>query len=208
MQIAVLTFDGFNELDSFIAAAILNRVKAKGWKAHITVAVRRSDLDERHHRSAPAAAGVRARSGCGHHRQRRQDARDRRRCRSAVADQARSVPAADRRAMFRHADPGQAGLDRRSAGLHRPDDKALGHRSRRARAGRAVRRARQCGDRRRLPVFAISGGLDDRARRVDRGHAGRDPLCRAGRRKGRASGAGDGRGIAVPRARPRAARAG
>ena len=36
MQIAVLTFDGFNELDSFIASAILNRVKAKGWKAHIT----------------------------------------------------------------------------------------------------------------------------------------------------------------------------
>ena len=36
MQIAVLTFDGFNELDSFIAAAILNRLKAKGWQAHIT----------------------------------------------------------------------------------------------------------------------------------------------------------------------------
>jgi transcriptional regulator GlxA family with amidase domain len=36
VQIAVLTFDGFNELDSFIAAAILNRVKANGWKAHIT----------------------------------------------------------------------------------------------------------------------------------------------------------------------------
>ena len=36
MQIAVLTFDGFNELDSFIAAAILNRLKPKGWKAHIT----------------------------------------------------------------------------------------------------------------------------------------------------------------------------
>ena len=36
MQIAVLTFDGFNELDSFIAASILNRMKAKGWKAHIT----------------------------------------------------------------------------------------------------------------------------------------------------------------------------
>ena len=36
MQIAVLSFDGFNELDSFVAAAILNRVKAKGWKAHIT----------------------------------------------------------------------------------------------------------------------------------------------------------------------------
>ncbi|MEW9856482.1 DJ-1/PfpI family protein [Novosphingobium sp. M1R2S20] len=36
MQIAVLTFDGFNELDSFVAAAILNRMKAQGWAAHIT----------------------------------------------------------------------------------------------------------------------------------------------------------------------------
>lgn len=36
MRIAVLTFDGFNELDSFIAASILNRLKAKGWKAEIT----------------------------------------------------------------------------------------------------------------------------------------------------------------------------
>jgi len=36
MQIAVLTFDGFNELDSFVAAAILNRMKPYGWKAHIT----------------------------------------------------------------------------------------------------------------------------------------------------------------------------
>ena len=36
MQIAILTLDGFNELDSFIAAGILNRMKAKGWAAHIT----------------------------------------------------------------------------------------------------------------------------------------------------------------------------
>lgn len=36
MQIAILTFDGFNELDSFIAAGILNRMKAKGWQTHIT----------------------------------------------------------------------------------------------------------------------------------------------------------------------------
>jgi len=36
VQIAVLTFDGFNELDSFVASAILNRMKAKGWRAHIT----------------------------------------------------------------------------------------------------------------------------------------------------------------------------
>jgi transcriptional regulator GlxA family with amidase domain len=36
VQIAVLTFDGFNELDSFVAASILNRMKPKGWAAHIT----------------------------------------------------------------------------------------------------------------------------------------------------------------------------
>lgn len=36
MQIAVLTFDGFNELDSFIAAGILNRLRARGWAAHVT----------------------------------------------------------------------------------------------------------------------------------------------------------------------------
>lgn len=36
MQIAILTFDGFNELDSFIAAGILNRMKSQGWAAHIT----------------------------------------------------------------------------------------------------------------------------------------------------------------------------
>lgn len=35
MQIAILTFDGFNELDSFIASAILNRMRPKGWMAHI-----------------------------------------------------------------------------------------------------------------------------------------------------------------------------
>jgi transcriptional regulator GlxA family with amidase domain len=36
MRIAILTFDGFNELDSFIALGLLNRLSAKGWKAEIT----------------------------------------------------------------------------------------------------------------------------------------------------------------------------
>ncbi|ATE65573.1 DJ-1/PfpI family protein [Rhizorhabdus dicambivorans] len=35
MQIAILTFDGFNEIDSFIASSILNRMRPKGWMAHI-----------------------------------------------------------------------------------------------------------------------------------------------------------------------------
>jgi len=35
MHIAILTFDGFNELDSLIALGILNRVKKPGWKVSI-----------------------------------------------------------------------------------------------------------------------------------------------------------------------------
>ncbi|MDB9957468.1 DJ-1/PfpI family protein [Oceanospirillaceae bacterium] len=36
MNIAILTFEGFNELDSFIAAGILNRMKSNGWNVQIT----------------------------------------------------------------------------------------------------------------------------------------------------------------------------
>ena len=36
MKIAILTFEGFNELDSFIALGILNRIKGKGWEVQIT----------------------------------------------------------------------------------------------------------------------------------------------------------------------------
>ena len=35
MHIAILTFDGFNELDSFIAFGLLNRLASQGWKAEI-----------------------------------------------------------------------------------------------------------------------------------------------------------------------------
>lgn len=35
MHIAILTFDGYNELDSFIALGILNRAKKPGWKVSI-----------------------------------------------------------------------------------------------------------------------------------------------------------------------------
>lgn len=36
MQIVVLNFDGLNELDSFIASTILNRLRPHGWNACIT----------------------------------------------------------------------------------------------------------------------------------------------------------------------------
>lgn len=36
MKIAVVTFDGFNEIDSLVASHILNRIEEPGWKAEIT----------------------------------------------------------------------------------------------------------------------------------------------------------------------------
>jgi transcriptional regulator GlxA family with amidase domain len=36
MRVAVVTFDGFNELDSLVAAHIINRVGLPGWRAEIT----------------------------------------------------------------------------------------------------------------------------------------------------------------------------
>ena len=36
MRVAVLTFDGFNELDTFIPLGLLNRLSAQGWSAAIT----------------------------------------------------------------------------------------------------------------------------------------------------------------------------
>src|SRR6266540_805837 len=36
LRIAVVTFDGFNEIDSFVSSHILNRVEVDGWKAEIT----------------------------------------------------------------------------------------------------------------------------------------------------------------------------
>jgi transcriptional regulator GlxA family with amidase domain len=36
MQVAIVTFDGFNELDSFIASALINRAHGAGLRAYIT----------------------------------------------------------------------------------------------------------------------------------------------------------------------------
>lgn len=35
-EVAIVTFDGFNELDSFIAAALINRCRAQGLSAYLT----------------------------------------------------------------------------------------------------------------------------------------------------------------------------
>jgi transcriptional regulator GlxA family with amidase domain len=35
MRIAIVTFDGFNEIDTFVALGLLNRLSPQGWKAEI-----------------------------------------------------------------------------------------------------------------------------------------------------------------------------
>ena len=35
MRVAILAFDGFDELDAFLAFGLLNRLAARGWKAEI-----------------------------------------------------------------------------------------------------------------------------------------------------------------------------
>ena len=47
MRIAVLTFEGFNELDSFVASAMLNRVKRPELQALIVCPARQVFLPER-----------------------------------------------------------------------------------------------------------------------------------------------------------------
>ena len=42
MRVAIVTFDGFNELDSFIALGLINRLRQLGVQAEIT---RRLRLD-------------------------------------------------------------------------------------------------------------------------------------------------------------------
>lgn len=41
MQVAIVTFEGFNEIDSFLALTILNRVKQDNWKIYITAPTER-----------------------------------------------------------------------------------------------------------------------------------------------------------------------
>jgi len=41
MQIAILTFDGFNEIDSFVALTIPGKLRGQGWRAFITAPAER-----------------------------------------------------------------------------------------------------------------------------------------------------------------------
>ena len=118
MQIAVLTFDGFNEIDSFVAAHILNRLRPQGWRALITSpdAVITSANGVMVHAERPLefageADAVIICSGL--------KTSTTRRTRDCLGHLARSQPSAHWVAMFRCAASGQAWAARRATGMHR-----------------------------------------------------------------------------------------
>jgi len=95
MRIAILTFDGFNELDSFIALGLLNRLSADGWKAEIASPSTHVHVDERRDGAGAAAARVRERGRRGDLRQWHLQPRESRRIfgkRGAVLDRLQLDP--------------------------------------------------------------------------------------------------------------------
>ncbi len=182
MRIAILTFDGCNEIEAFVPLGLLNGLASRGWKAelacptsHVTsmngvTLQAQQPLEFANQADAVILVRrpVRARD--------RRDERDRR------PAAARSAAPADRRPGLGHAAAGAARPARRCAGLHRRGHPALGGAGRRARARRTVSCPRAGGHRRRQPGCAVPGRVDDAAR------------CRRRGRKRRAgTGGADGR---------------
>ena len=159
MHIAILTFEGFNELDSLIAFSILNRVKKPGWR----VSIASPPAKVRSMNGVVLEAQASLKDACdadavlvGSGIKTRDVVADRR---VDVAAEARPDAAAAGRAMLGHADPRQAGPAGRRSSLHGPDHQAVGRGGRRGRAQPAVRGQWKRRDLRRVPVVALSGGL-------------------------------------------------
>ena len=131
MHIAILTFQGFNELDSLVALGVLNRIKKPEWRVTLccpeptvtsmngVVVHAQSRLEE-----AQSADAVIVGSGI----KTREIVND-----PAIMSALRLDPEApaDRRAVLRHADACEARHARRGARVHRPHDQALGRGGRR-----------------------------------------------------------------------------
>ena len=165
MQIAVLTFEGFNELDSFIASAMLNRVKRPELQALIVCPAQRvASMNGVVVQSQAPLSFAREADAVivGSGRGTRDIVRD-----SGLLGDAKAGPVAPnhRRPMLRGARTREARTARQCPGVHRFDDKAVGRRSRSPSPGSAVRRPRERRDSRRLPRLSLSRGMGDRSPR-------------------------------------------
>ncbi len=172
MHIAILTFEGYNELDSLIALGVLNRVQADDWRVTIATPTEQvtsmngvtigqmSSLTE-----ALAADAVIVGSGIATREVVETPAiMD---VLSGLDPQRQLIGAQCSGHWSWPARP----LARR-AGLHRSDDETVGGRSRGRRVEPAVLRQGQCRHRRGLPVLAVPCGLAHRATARRRGGPG------------------------------------
>jgi hypothetical protein len=98
MQVAAVTFDGFNEIDAFVADHILNWLRPEGWKAFITLRRQRGDPNERCAHASRVTGSILPHTPTRDHGQWRQKPRHCSRHRPARADTARSETSACRHA--------------------------------------------------------------------------------------------------------------
>ncbi|SCU75234.1 hypothetical protein CNECB9_2320002 [Cupriavidus necator] len=174
MHIAILTFEGFNEIDSLIALAILNRVRRPGWRVSIAspaakvrslngvVMEAQASLEDACNADAVLVGSWDTNPG------------SRCRCRADVATPLRPDAPVVGRAMLGHARTRQAGPGERRSGLYGPVHQAMGSGGRRGCARSALcRQGKRC-DRRRVPVVAVPGRLVHRPSGRCRGCTQRD----------------------------------
>ena len=184
-HIAILTFDGFNELDSLIALGLLNRVRQTGWRVTlccptpsvtsmngVTVQAQSGLADACEASAVIIGSGVRT----------REIAADSSIMAALQLDPARQT---HRRAVLGHAAAGQARAARQCTGVHRSDDQTLGDRGRREGLESTVPCHGQCRHGRRLLGRAVSGRMDHRAHRGPCGSEECASLRGTGRRKRR-----------------------
>ena len=198
MHIAILTFEGFNELDSLIALGILNRVKRPGWRVSIAspadkvrsmngvvVEAQASLADARDADAVLVGSGIGTRDVVAD---------------AALMSQLRFDPT---RQLLGAQCSGTLILARLGLLNDVPACTDLTTRPWVEEAGVAVLNAAVRGegkrrDRRRVPGVAVSGGLVHRASGRRRGCPQRDSLCGASGGEGDLRVARDGEYFAVP----------
>ena len=183
MHIAILTFQGFNELDSLVALGVLNRVERPGWRVTLccpepTVTSMNGVIVHAQSTLEVACAADAVLVGSG--TQTRQVVETPSLMARFALDPSRQLIAAQCSGTLILARSACSGGSRRSP-TSRPSP---GSSRRRRGAQPAVLRARQRRDGRRLPLRALPRCVDYRPHRRDAGRGGRAPLRRAGRRKG------------------------
>ena len=170
MRIAVLTFEGFNELDSFVASAMLNRVKRPELQALIVCPAQRvASMNGVVVQSQAPLSFAREADAVivGSGRGTRDVVRDSGLMGELGLDPSRQIIGAQCSGALVLA---KLGLLAECPGVHRFHDEAVGRGGRSPGPGPAVRRPRERRHGRRLPRLSLSRGVGDRSPRgLERG---------------------------------------